>query len=218
LRQSRYLALWISASLILIYIGQHIIPGLTDQLIFRPATVAEEPWTYVTSMFIHAPDDYMHLLNNLFFLVVFGTMLELLVGSERFLGIFLLGGLLANLSAFTFYPNSAVLGASGAISAVIGSLAVFRPRKPGLLWGVPVPMWAALLGWIGTNIIGTAATGGGIAFEAHLYGLGFGGIAGLYLRQLEDRSTRQHSDDTTEGPIEIDEQTIREWERRYMQD
>jgi membrane associated rhomboid family serine protease len=218
LRRSRYLALWIGAGLILIYIAQHLLPGLTDQLIFRPATVADEPWTYVTSMFIHAPDDYMHLLNNLFFLIVFGTMLELLVGSERFLGIFLIGGLVANLSAFTFYPDSAVLGASGAISAIIASLAVFRPRKPGLFWGVPVPMWAALLGWIGTNLIGTAATGGGIAFEAHLYGLGFGAIAGIYLRQLENSSPRQKRNDRADGPIEIDEQTIREWERRYMQD
>jgi len=218
LRRSRYLALWIGAGLILISIGQHLIPGLTDQLIFQPATVAEQPWTYVTSMFIHATDNYMHLLNNLFFLLVFGTMLELLVGSERFLGIFLIGGLVANLSAFTFYPDSAVLGASGAISAVIGSLAIFRPRKPGLFWGVPVPMWVALLGWIGTNLIGTAATGGGIAFEAHLYGLGFGTIAGLYLRQLERSTPGQDGYDQRDGPVEIDEQSIREWERRYMQD
>ncbi|MDY6761838.1 MAG: rhomboid family intramembrane serine protease [Candidatus Nanohaloarchaea archaeon] len=203
----RYTSLLLAAAVIAIYILQLLVPAVTD-LSFVAAEFSSEPWTIVTSLFLHNPTDYMHLLNNLFFLAVFGFMLENIIGTEKFLVLFLGGGVFANLSAFVFYPASPVLGASGAISAIVAAMAVIRPRAMGLFWGVPVPMWAALLGWIATNIVGAAASGGGIAFEAHLFGLAAGGIAGMFLRREHSRPNRR---DKVEEDIDLER-----WENEYL--
>ncbi|MDY6770863.1 MAG: rhomboid family intramembrane serine protease [Candidatus Nanohaloarchaea archaeon] len=210
-RSNHYLALWISGLLIAVYIGQLLYPPLTELLVLRPATIAERPWTLLSSVFIHNPGDYMHLLNNLFFLVVFGTMLELFIGSRRFFLVFILGGIAANLSAFTLFDYTGLLGASGAISTVIAALAVYRPRKIGLFWGVPVPMWAALLGWIMTNLAGAGAASG-IAYGAHLYGLGFGIVTGavLRLRYREKEETEENEE------LRVDDDAIKRWEDRHL--
>ncbi|MDY6765864.1 MAG: rhomboid family intramembrane serine protease, partial [Candidatus Nanohaloarchaea archaeon] len=186
----RYTSLLLAAAIILVYLLQLVFPGLTG-LSFVAAEFGAAPWTIITSLFLHDPGDYMHLLNNLFFLAVFGFMLENIIGTRRFLGLFLGGGVLANLSAFIFYPGSPVLGASGAISAVVAALAVIRPRDMGLFWGVPAPMWAVLLGWVATNLAGAAATGGGIAFEAHLFGLAAGTASGLFLQDEHSREREE---------------------------
>lgn len=202
----RYSSLVLSAGIVLVYLLELVVPATLD-LAFVAAAFPMEPWTILTSVFLHDPGDYMHLLNNLFFLAVFGFMLENIIGTEKFLALFLSAGIFANLSAFTFYPDAAVLGASGAISAVVAALAAVRPRTTGLLWGVPVPMWVALLGWIGLNAVGTAGTGGGIAFEAHLYGLGYGLLAGLFLRREHSRP----ADDREEPEVDVEA-----WEEEYM--
>lgn len=202
----KYSSLVLSGAIIAIYVLQLSFPPVTE-LSFVAADFFSEPWTIVTSVFLHSPSDFMHLLNNLFFLAVFGFMLENIIGTRKFLGLFVVSGVLANLSAFAFYPTTPVLGASGAISGVIAALAVIRPRDIGLFWGVPVPMWAALIGWIVTNAAGAAATGGNVAFEAHLYGLFVGAMIGLLLR-------REHAavkDDADEPDIDIEE-----WEEEYM--
>ncbi|MFB6294400.1 MAG: rhomboid family intramembrane serine protease [Candidatus Nanohaloarchaea archaeon] len=202
-----YTSLLLSGGIIAIYLLQLLFPPVSG-LSFLAAEFAAEPWTIVTSIFLHNPGDYMHLLNNLFFLAVFGFMLENIIGTKKFLALYLGGGILANLSAFVFYPTTPVLGASGAISAVVAALAVVRPRDMGIFWGVPVPMWAALLGWIATNLVGAAASGGGIAYEAHLFGLAAGGTAGLFLRG-------EHSRAGGGGEVEEDID-LEQWENRWM--
>lgn len=202
-----YAALVISAVIIGIYVLEHVFTGAVGQFMFVASAFLEEPWTIITSIFLHNPDDYMHLLNNLFFLVVFGFMLENIIGTKRFLTMYIAAGIFANLSAFTFYPTTPVLGASGAISGIVAALAVIRPRTIGLFWGVPMPMWVVLIGWIGINAIGFGSDAS-IAFEAHLYGLFFGALYGMFIR--EKHSLHRHDDD--EDP-DID---IKEWEREYM--
>ncbi|MFB6265497.1 MAG: rhomboid family intramembrane serine protease [Candidatus Nanohaloarchaea archaeon] len=208
MREVRYASLVISAVVVIVYLLQLSFPPVTG-LSFVAADFFHEPWTIVTSMFLHSPGDYMHLLNNLFFLSVFGFMLENIIGTRKFLAMFFAGGIFANLSAFAFYYSTPVLGASGAISGIIAALAVIRPRDIGLFWGVPVPMWAALLGWIVTNMVGTAATGGGIAFEAHLFGLFFGAIFGLFMREKHSRPSSERSEEEPEIDLE-------EWEEKYL--
>jgi len=206
----RYDALKVSGSIIGIYLLQLLFPAVTEQFAFTAAEFTSHPWQIVTSIFLHAPGDYMHLLNNLFFLAVFGTLLELYIGSNPFLKLFLTTGIVANLAAFTFYPSTPAIGASGAISGIVACLAVIKPRKVGLFWGVPVPMWVALIGWIVTNLAGVGAAAG-IAFEAHLYGLAAGGIAGVYYRSKHD------NDDDSVEDVSIDETTIRGWEEQYLE-
>ncbi len=214
----RNVSLVLSGALIVIYVLQLLFPGLNTFALVA-SEVWSEPWTMVTSMFLHSTDDYMHLLNNLLFLAMFGFILENTIGTKRFLQLYLAAGLFANLSAFTFYPNSSVLGASGAISGVIGAIAVIRPRTVGFIGYIPVPMWAALLWWVGFNFLGSLGTGGSTAFEAHLYGLFFGALYGLFIRWKHPhvaQELRKQDDDEDDWDWDDEDVDIEEWEREHM--
>lgn len=210
----RWYALKLGIVLIGIYIVQLLVEDLTGLLAFSVQEATQRPWALFTSMLVHNPADYMHLLNNLFFLVVFGTLLELTIGSRAMLGVFIVTGLVAGLAAFQFYPESQVLGASGGVSGIVATLAIIRPKQIGLFWGVPVPMWVVLIGWLMTNAVGIGASAG-IAYEAHLYGLVAGIATGIHYR-METEQEEQSSDDRIEEADEELEQRIKEFERRYM--
>lgn len=216
-RDIEWYAVKLGILLILIYGAQLLVDGLTGMLAFSAESFTQRPWTLFTSMFIHSPADYMHLFNNLFFFFIFGTLLELTIGSRRMFAVFIITGLFAGLAAFHFYPDSRVLGASGAVSGIVATMAVIRPRQIGLFWGVPVPMWVVLIGWIITNAVGIGASAG-IAYEAHLYGLIAGAVAGLHFRTNHDHEAEQReSEDETDIVTEDDlEERIKEFERRYM--
>lgn len=146
----------------------------------------------VSALFLHA--DWAHLLGNLLFLLIFGLPAERAMGPWRFLGLFLLGGAAANLAAVLAIgtPDRLIIGASGAVSALIGAyLALF----PGAKLGVVVPLglflqfvkvpaalligvWA-LLQFLFT-FIGPAF--GAVAWSAHLAGFAFGGLFALLAR------------------------------------
>lgn len=213
----RYTSLILAGVIVVVYVLQLLFPPL-NELAFVAAEFWERPWTLFTSMFLHSPQDFMHLMNNLFFLIMFGFMLENTIGTHRFLKLYVAAGLFAGLSAFTFYPNTPVLGASGAISGVIGAIAVLKPRGVGFIGYIPVPMWAALGWWVGFNLLGTMGTGGGTAFEAHLYGLFYGAAYGLFMRKrhphIAEEIRKQDGDDDWDWDDEdID---IEEWERKHM--
>ena len=87
-----------------------------------------------TALFLHA--DWAHLLGNLVFLLIFGLPAERTMGPWRFLVLFLLGGAVSNLAAVLAIgmPDRVIIGASGAVSAVIGAyLALFPNAKLGVV-------------------------------------------------------------------------------------
>ncbi len=199
--------------LIVIYIAQLLFPQLTYFLALSVSNFIIHPWTLLTSIFVHSPSDVLHLLNNLFFLLVFGTLLEKLIGSKKFIIVFLSGGIIANLSAFTFYQHSIVLGASGAISTVVLALTILRPKMVGLYFGVPMRMYLVAILWFLNNVLLTFI-GGNIATEAHLYGGAFGILIGVYLRSIikipkDPRSVNQEKEDPSEREVS-------DWEDTYM--
>ena len=150
-----------------------------------------ETWTdpqqwarLVTALFLHA--DWAHLLGNLVFLLIFGLPAERVMGPWRFLALFFFGGALANLFAVLVIgaPDRLIIGASGAVSAVIGAYLALFPRAR---LGVVVPLglflefvrapaslligvWAALQ--IVFAYIGPAF--GAVAWAAHAAGFVFG--------------------------------------------
>ena len=146
----------------------------------------------VSALFLHA--DWAHLLGNLLFLLVFGLPAERAMGSWRFLAVFLFGGAIANVAAVIAIgtPDRLIIGASGAVSALIGAyLALF----PGARLGVVVPLglflefvkvpaalligvWALLQ--VAFTFIGPAF--GAVAWSAHLAGFAFGGAFALFAR------------------------------------
>ena len=142
-----------------------------------------------TALFLHA--DWAHLLGNLVFLLIFGLSAERAMGPWRLLALFLLGGAAANLAAAIMIgtPDRLIIGASGAVSALIGAyLALFPGAKLGLvvplglfLQFVKVPA-ALLIGvWALLQLVFTF-TGpafGAVAWSAHLAGFAFGGAFAL---------------------------------------
>ena len=158
---------------------------LVSLLGLQTVTFLQHPWTIVTNLFMHG--NIWHILFNMITLYFFGTFLIRLVGTRDFLLIYFLGGIAGNLVFMLFaYFNiltsvfSIVIGASGAIFALGGALAVLTPKLRVFVFPIPVPMplWVAVIG--GFVILIFAA---GVAWQGHLGGLLFGLLAGLVLRR-----------------------------------
>jgi membrane associated rhomboid family serine protease len=153
----------------------------------QPDTFTSEPWTILTSCFVHY--DFYHILGNMVTLYFFGTYLTQLVGETKFLATYFLGGLAG--SAFYLVwalllpwgdPDIRLLGASGAVYAVGGALAILQPNVKVLLFFViPMPLWVAVIG--GFVVLSLLTANLGISWQAHLGGLVIGLAAGLYFRR-----------------------------------
>lgn len=153
-----------------------------------PARLSEAPVTVLTSMFLHG--GIMHLGGNMLFLWIFGDNMEDELGHAPFLGFYLAGGAVAALAQVLADPNSTVpvVGASGAVAAVMGGYILLFPKARVdififlviIIRIVPLPAWLMLGLWFGLQLInGVVAdtTGGGVAYWAHAGGF----IAGLLM-------------------------------------
>jgi len=151
----------------------------------------------LTSMFLHG--GYFHLIGNMLFLNVFGDNIEAVLGKTRYLVFYLTGGLTASAIHILFNVNSIIpcVGASGAISAILGAYIVMFPRSRVRLliftgYGIHLTrttalsflgVWAVsqLLNGVATLGINTAQTGG-VAVWAHIGGFAFGLLVGFLFR------------------------------------
>jgi membrane associated rhomboid family serine protease len=153
----------------------------------------------VTSMFLHG--SWMHLLGNMWFLWLFGNNIEDSMTRPRYLAFYLLCGLAAALAQVAAEPASAIpmVGASGAISGVMGAYLVLFPRVRVFtmvplgffLHRMALPAWVMLLYWAFLQLAGGAMSlgseqSGGVAFWAHLGGF----LAGVVLVKLFERRDR----------------------------
>lgn len=158
------------------------------------ATVAiPAAFTLVTSMFLHG--GWMHLIGNMLYLWVFGNNIEDVMGHAKFIVFYLLCGILAGLSHAVTDPSSQIpmVGASGAISAVLGAYLLLFPRAHVLVLmpGIGMTRIAAgiVLGmWFVTQLVSggmsIGAKGGGVAFFAHIGGFVAGmALIGLFKRR-----------------------------------
>src|SRR5688572_10090101 len=153
-------------------------------------------WTPITSMFLHG--GWGHLLGNLLFFWVFGNNVEDSMGRVRFLIFYLLCGVIAAGSHIVLDPRSPIptVGASGAISGVLGAYLILYPRVRVrmLFWFllfirvIRVPAWAVLLWWFFWQVVAglpqlmtvNREVSGGVAVWAHIGGF----IAGVVLVKL----------------------------------
>ncbi|MCX4727078.1 rhomboid family intramembrane serine protease [Streptomyces sp. NPDC090052] len=150
--------------------------------------------TPLTALFIHA--NWLHLLGNMLFLYVFGAMAEERMGRLHFAVFYVVSGYIA-LTAYALTHSGSdqtLVGASGAISAVLGAFLSLFPRArvtsifPFLLF-LPLrfPAWIVLVFWFVLQWLAAGqqtGTGPGVAYTAHLVGfsLGFGYAAVRYWR------------------------------------
>jgi membrane associated rhomboid family serine protease len=180
---------------------------------FDPGFQAYEsdPINFFLSFFGHS--DAEHLFNNIFFLGLFGTVFELITSRKTFIYTFLISAIFANFTAFIFYTDSYIIGASGGAMGVLSALAVYRPRKIGLALGIPVPMYIVLGVYVMINLAGVG-TATGTAYEAHLFGLLTGSIIGIWMKDFD--SSEDEEGNNEELDEENWEEKIRGWEEKYM--
>jgi membrane associated rhomboid family serine protease len=155
----------------------------------------------VTALFLHA--DWAHLLGNLVFLLIFGLPAERTMGPWRFLLLFLLGGAVSNLAAVVMIgsPDNVIIGASGAVSAVIGAyLALFPNAKLGVV--LPLGLFLEFVKAPASLLIGIWAllqvvfayigpAFGAVAWSAHIVGFLFGVVFALFVRAAIARRLRK---------------------------
>jgi membrane associated rhomboid family serine protease len=161
-----------------INIAEYSGASIFEYLALSRATVMAEPWTVVTYMFTQA--GFMHLLGNMVTLYFFGSFLNRTVGTSAFLLIYLIGGLVAaGVVLWLSPPTAYTIGASGAVFALGGALAVLEPKIKVFIFPIPVPMplWVAIL--VGFLVMAIMPS---VSWQGHLGGLVAGLIAGLYLR------------------------------------
>ena len=175
--------------------------GLDSLAAWRQALVDGSVWRLFSALFLHA--DWIHLLGNLVFLLIFGLPAERVMGGWRILVLFLLGGAASNLAAVLAIgaPDRVIIGASGAVSAVIGAyLALF----PGARLGVVLPLGiflqfvrvpaSLLIGlWALLQVV-FAYSGpafGAVAWPAHIAGFLFGVVFAVLARAAIARRLRR---------------------------
>lgn len=173
-----------------------------------------EPVTYITSIFLHA--DIVHLLGNMVFLFIVGFTVERILGSPQFLASYLAGGLLSIGLWALVRGDIGALGASGAISAVMGMYAVLlglrRIRFFYLILFyfdyVRAPALILLPLWLANEFYGLYAGRDGIGYVAHI-----GGFAGgAFIAFLQTRVFRSADSDYVEAPVR-EEQRSQDYER-----
>jgi len=179
---------WVQRLLIanvLMFFVQMTSPSVTSLLLFVPTEVLTRPWTLVTYMFLHA--GIGHIFFNMLGLFFFGPRVEERIGSNRFITLYLISGIVGALFSIMLAPRNPILGASGAVLGVLMAFARFWPRERLLIWGV-VPVearWLVII-YAALDVLGGfgGVGRGGVANFAHL-----GGFAGalLYLLFLERR-------------------------------
>lgn len=149
--------------------------------------------TPLLSMFLHG--GWGHIIGNAMFLWVFGNNIEDVVGRGRFLAFYLLCGLVASAAHIVVDPGSPIptVGASGAISGVMGAYLVLFPKVRVrmlflfviILKVIPIPAWLVLLYWFGLQLLSglpellspSPEIAGGVAVWAHVGGF----VAGVLL-------------------------------------
>ena len=194
---------------IVVFLLQIFINGFTELFLLDSSRVLEA-WRFLTAIFLHG--SFVHLLYNMFALVLFGSILERIIGGKRFLFVFFATGVLANVFSVFFYPSS--LGASGAIFGIIGSLVIVRPLLVVWAFGLPMPIFVAGILWAAGDLIGAIGFLSGAPIDntgnlAHLSGMFFGLLLGAFYRNWKSQGIRRNR-------VYLEESQVRDWEDSYL--
>jgi len=169
---------------LLVYLATTSNPATSKYLSLNPLFILKGGmyWQIFTYMFVHG--DFSHLFFNMLALVFFGLAVERRMGSKEFLLLYLVSGTLCGLLSFLLYIATGtwyvfLMGASGAIFALLLAYAVLYPDSVIYIWGiVPVPAPLLVIGYAGIEIFNMlAGTNQGVAHSTHLIGFG---VAWLY--------------------------------------
>lgn len=174
-----------------------------------PARVVngEGLYAFVTSLFLHG--GWLHIISNMVFLWIFGDNVEAVMGKIGYPIFYVLGGIAASAAHVFVNPETTmpIVGASGAIGAVLGAYIVMFPRSQVrvlMLFGffvvvrrvtavIFLGVWFAMQFFSGVATLGAETAGtGGIAVWAHVGGFLFGLLGGLAFRGRAKQMTLEH--------------------------
>lgn len=205
-KKFKFYALWFCLVCIIVFAIQSFFPIVTDVLLLNQDSLSGfQIWRFVSAIFVHG--SLVHLMYNLFALALFGSMLEKFIGEKKFLFVFFLSGIIANIIAVNFYSSS--LGASGAVYGILGTLVLIKPLMMVWALGFPMPMFIAGVLWVLGGIFGLFDPTGNTGHIAHLSGIGVGFILGIIYRiTLGKKQIKQK--------IEINEEDMNRWEHSYV--
>src|SRR3989344_2485212 len=195
----KWISIKLAAVITFIFVLQLIYPPLTDMFSEIPSRIFFEPWRIITHIFLHSTTNITHIFYNMFGLVLFAGIVASI------------GSIVVSFLQGT--QNIPSIGASGAIFGVIGALAVLRPRMIVYVLYFPMPMIAAAFFWALIDIIGLFNPFDYINNSAHLFGMFFGIVFALAIRQRfgEPFFVKKRSAD-----IHIKEEEFEDWEERWM--
>ena len=172
--------------IVIVFIIQWLVPGFTELFYFDPSIAINEPWRFLTSVFLHG--GVAHLFFNLYALYLFGKIVENKIGSGEFLKVFLIAGISGSFFYWITYvlgiTNAPALGASGAIFGIMGVAAMLFPEMRIMIFPImiPISMRTAVVVWIVLEFLGVFNPYSGIASAAHLGGLFVGLIYGKMVK------------------------------------
>jgi membrane associated rhomboid family serine protease len=177
------------AVIILSIVGQELdSSGIADQLAFMPHDIVDpaREYTLLTSMFMHT--GFTHLFVNLLMLVLVGLVFEQRIGTRPFIVLYLLAGIVGTLTFAAVRwndPALAVVGASGAITGILGAFARLYPNEKMMLFFLPIPMsiWTIVLIFVLIQFL-LLFGHSNIAVESHLGGLVAGVLLAPYVVRL----------------------------------
>ena len=167
------------ANVIVYFLTYMIAPRLMFTLSLIPSSIiyGHTYWQFVTYMFVHG--GIWHLFSNMLGLFIFGSAVERAVGTREFILFYFLTGTLSGIASFFLFlftgTNAVLMGASGALYALMLLFSVIYPRAVILVFGI-IPVRAPVLVIIYFLIelfSGVGAYGGGVAHMTHLFGLVF---------------------------------------------
>jgi membrane associated rhomboid family serine protease len=163
------------------YLATLINKSLLTELGLMPILFTERPWTILTAMFVHV--GFWHLFGNMIVLYFFGRVVYQMVGQNKFLLVYFIGGIVGNLLYVWLGADySIAVGASGAVYAIAGALVVMAPNIRVMLYFlIPLPLWVVVL--IFFVIWSIPSLFPDIAWQAHLGGLVVGLVAGYIFRR-----------------------------------
>lgn len=180
---------WLILGNIGVFILQKILvqcgwSGFEGYLCLSPGEVSQGyAWQFITYMFLHA--DASHLLINVMMLLIFGNEVEEALGAQLTLRLYFAGGLAGGIFWYTFnagQSNEALIGASGAIYAIVTGFGTLYPNRPFSFYILVLPVsvlgkYLALAAVVLSVLFSVGAESGGVAHLAHLGGI----VVGYFL-------------------------------------
>jgi rhomboid protease GluP len=188
--------------LVMIFSGIHIVSPNGSELLEwganrRTEVLSGEWWRLLTSTFVHG--GVMHLILNIYALVLASIFIEPVIGSVRYAIIYFVSGIAGSIASIWWYDNTVSVGASGAIFGLFG--AILAVTFTGLVAKGSKKMILALFGpYVALNLV--MGLFGGIDNAAHIGGLVSGAVVALIVcRTLEPEADEAYLGDDSDEPI-----------------